>query len=199
LKKRNKELKPKVIIIIGPPAAGKYTIGKMLSEKCNYRFLHEHQMLDIASSLFDENPIERTTYYFKLRMDVFSDFIKYNMTNHSIVTTFVHLFDNDYYKNFITSFLNMFHKKNYEVYVIELTASYEVRIKRNTNEDRLKAKPSKQNTEKSMKRINAIEEKTRTNSIESDILFMNYHHAIISTELLSHNEVVDKIIGLSAF
>ncbi|MDR1346317.1 MAG: AAA family ATPase [Bacteroidales bacterium] len=186
----------KIIILIGPPAAGKYTIGKILSEKCNYRFLHEHQLLDIASALFNENPIERTTYYFKLRLDIFSDFIKYNTANQSIVTTFVHLFDHDYYSHFMTSFLNMFQKNNYDVYVIELKASYEERIKRNTNEDRLKAKPSKQDIEASIKKINTIEEKSRTNSIEGDILFVNYHHAIINTELLSHNEVVDKIIDL---
>lgn len=58
-------MKPKAVIIIGPPAVGKYTIGKMLSKECNYRFLHEHQIVDIASALF-ENPAERTTYYFKL-------------------------------------------------------------------------------------------------------------------------------------
>ena len=195
MRKRNKELKSKAIIIIGPPAAGKYTIGKLLSKECNYRFLHEHQMLDIASALFDGNPSEITTYYFKLRWDIFSDFVKYNTTNQSIVTTFVHLFDNDYYNNFITSFFNMFQKNNYDIYVIELTASYEERIKRNTNEDRLKAKPSKQNIEKSAKRMTDIEQKSRTNSNEGDTLFLNYHHTVISTELLSDNEVVNEIMG----
>jgi cytidylate kinase len=187
-------MKPKAIIIIGPPAVGKYTIGKMLSTACNYRFLHEHQIVDIASALFDENSTERTTYYFKLRLDIFSDFIKYNTTNRSIVTTFVHLFDNDYYNNFITSFLAMFQKNNYEVYIIELTASYEERIKRNTNEDRLQANPSKRNIENSTKKMNAVEGKHRTNSVESDTLFANYHHTIISTELLSQEEVVQEMI-----
>ncbi len=188
-------MKPKVIIIIGPPAVGKYTIGNMLSKKCNYRFLHEHQILDIASALFGESSMERTTYYFKLRLDIFYDFIKYNKTNQSIVTTFVHLFDYDYYNNFIISFLNIFKKNNYDIYVVELSASYQERIKRNTNEDRLKAKPSKQNLEASIKKLNTIEEESRTNSIESDTLFIDYHHSIIDTEFLSQNEIVDKIIS----
>ena len=131
-------------------------------------------------------------------MDVFSDFIKYNTTNQSIVTTFVHLFNHDYYNNFITSFLNIFQKNNYDVYVIELVASYEERIKRNTNEDRLKAKPSKQNIERSVKNLNDIEEKSRANSVESDTLFTNCHHTIINTELLSYNEVVNKIIKITS-
>jgi len=188
-------MNPKVIIIIGPPAAGKYTVGKILSEKCHYRFLHEHQIVDISSALFNEGLAERTTYYFKLRLDIFSDFIKYNTTNQSIITTFVHIFDNDYYNNFIASFLNMFQKNNYDVYVIELEASYEERSKRNTNEDRLKAKPAKQNIEASVKKMNAIEQ-TRTNSMAGDALFVHYHHTKINTELLSQNEVVDKIIEL---
>ena len=191
-------MNPKAIIIIGPPAVGKYTIGKMLSEKNNYRFLHEHQISDIASSLFNESSIERTTYYFKLRLDIFSDFIKHNTTNQSIVTTFVLLFDQAYYKNFIATFLTLFQKNNYDVYVIELAASYEERIKRNTNEDRLKAKPSKQDIERSTKRLNDMEEKSRTNSIQSDTLFSNYHHIIINTESLSQQEVVDKIIITSS-
>ena len=187
---------PKAIIIIGPPAVGKYTIGKMLSKTCNYRFLHEHQVLDIASALFGESPIERTTYYFKLKLDIFSDFIKYNTTDQSIITTFVHLFDNDFYNSFLTLFLNIFQNNNYDVYVIELEASYEERIKRNTNDDRLKIKPSKQNIEETVKTMNAIEDKSRTNSIKSDTLFINYHHVIINTELLSQNDVVNKIISL---
>jgi shikimate kinase len=192
--KNKSKLKLKAIIIIGPPAAGKYTIGKMLSKTCNYRFLHEHQVLDIASAFFEENPVGRTTYYFKLKIDIFSDFIKYNTTNYSIVTTFVHLFDNDYYNNFMVSFLEIFQKSDYDVYIIELKASYEERVKRNTNEDRLNAKPSKQNIEKSMKKITAIEEKARTNSIENDTIFDTFHHTIINTELLSHDEIVNKII-----
>ena len=184
-----------MIVIIGPPAVGKYTIGKMLNEKCKYRFLHEHQLLDTATALFDDVCGERITYYFKLRLEVFSDFIKYNTTNQSIITTFVHLFNNDFYNNFITSFLDMFQKKNYDVYVIELEASYEERIKRNTNEDRLKAKPSKQDIEYSTKNINALEEHTRTNSNETDTLFANYHHTKISTELLSQDEIVEKIVS----
>ena len=186
-------MNPKAITIIGPPAVGKYTIGKMLSETCNYRFLHEHQLLDIASALFNENTIEIATYYFKLKLDIFSDFIKYNTAKQSIVTTFVHLFDYDYYNHFLTSFLAMFQKNNYDVYVIELSASYEERTKRNLSEERLKVKPSKQNTEKSIKQMTTIEEKNRTNSIESDTLFADYHHVIIDTESLSREEVVDGI------
>ncbi|MDR2980108.1 MAG: AAA family ATPase [Bacteroidales bacterium] len=189
-------MNPKAIIIIGPPAVGKYTIGKMLSEKCKYRFLHEHQLLDIASALFAENSFERTTYYFKLRLDIFSDFIKYNRANLSIVTTFVHLFDNDYYNNSMKSFLNIFQKSNYDTCVVELTASYEERIKRNINEDRLKAKPTKQNVEESVKRMNAIEKNARANSTENDILLVNHRHEVIDTELLSHDEVVEKIMNL---
>jgi hypothetical protein len=64
------------------------------------------------------------------------------------------------------------------------------------NEDRLKIKPSKQDVEKSIERLNVLEEKTRTNSNECDILFANCHHAIINTELLSRDEAVDKIMGL---
>ncbi len=93
-------------------------------------------------------------------------------------------------------FLNLFQKNNYDVHVIELVASYEERIKRNVNEDRLKAKPSKQNVKLSFKKVNEIEEKGRTNSIRSDVLFVNYHHRIINTELLSHNEVVNKIVEI---
>lgn len=189
-------MNPKAVILIGPPAVGKYSIGKMLSEQCNYRFLHEHQVLDIASALFNENLFERITYYFKLRLNIFSDFIKYNTTNQSIVTTFVHIFDNDYYNHFMRLFLNMFQKNNYDVYVIELEASFKERIRRNTNEDRLKAKPSKQNIESSIEKMNAMEERAKTNSIKGGTLLVDYHHTIISTELLSHNEAVHRIIDL---
>ena len=183
---------PKAIIIIGSPAVGKYTIGKSLSQKCNYHFLHEHQLMDIAAVLFDDDTKEKITYYFKLRLDVFADFIKYN-NGKSIVTTFVHLFNKPYYNAFMASYLQLFCEKNYQPYIIELEASFEERLKRNLNPDRLQAKPSKQNIVHSTEIINRMQAQ-RPNSNFTDTIFNSYPHLNLNTEILSVEAITNHII-----
>jgi shikimate kinase len=38
--------KPKVIILYGAPAVGKYTIGKLLAEKLEIKFIHNHLLIN---------------------------------------------------------------------------------------------------------------------------------------------------------
>ena len=43
----------KVVFLYGPPAAGKHTIGTLLSEKTGLPLFHNHLTVDLATSLFE--------------------------------------------------------------------------------------------------------------------------------------------------
>ncbi|HEY5442147.1 MAG TPA: hypothetical protein VIJ68_01265 [Candidatus Saccharimonadales bacterium] len=44
----------KLIIIYGPPAAGKHTVGQKLSELTGYKFFYNHLTVDVVRALFDD-------------------------------------------------------------------------------------------------------------------------------------------------
>lgn len=48
-----------LIIIYGPEAAGKYTVGKKLAELTGYRFFHNHLTVDVVRVLFDDDDQRR--------------------------------------------------------------------------------------------------------------------------------------------
>src|SRR5579884_2699466 len=41
-----------VVLLFGRPAAGKFTIGKLLAEELGYRLLHNHAVVDLVAALF---------------------------------------------------------------------------------------------------------------------------------------------------
>lgn len=47
--------KMNLIIIQGIPGVGKYTVAKELSKKTKYKLLHNHTIIDLASSILEKN------------------------------------------------------------------------------------------------------------------------------------------------
>lgn len=68
----------------------------------------------------------------------------------------------------------MFEKKGADVYYVELVASQEIRLQRNSTENRLKNKPSKRNLDFARKDLLDTDEKYRTESYDGEITFPNY-------------------------
>ena len=68
----------------------------------------------------------------------------------------------------------IFRKNGAEVYYVELVAHQEIRLKRNSTENRLKHKQSKRDLERSNKRILADDSTYRCVSLEGEIPFDNY-------------------------
>lgn len=44
---------PDIVMLVGRPGVGKYTVGRRLAAATGYRLLHNHAVVDLASSLFD--------------------------------------------------------------------------------------------------------------------------------------------------
>jgi hypothetical protein len=61
----------KLVIIYGPTAAGKYTVGHQLAELTGYKLFHNHLTVDVVRPLFgDGHDPRRTELLDTLRLDV---------------------------------------------------------------------------------------------------------------------------------
>lgn len=49
----------KLIIIFGPHAVGKMTVGQELSKTTNLKLFHNHMTIDIVNDLFESMPKEK--------------------------------------------------------------------------------------------------------------------------------------------
>lgn len=66
----------KLIIIYGPPAAGKLTVAKELSKLTGYKVLHNHLAIDFVQSVFKINKGNFWDYVNKIRLDMIKIIVK---------------------------------------------------------------------------------------------------------------------------
>src|SRR5699024_4945037 len=135
----------KIILIFGPQAVGKMTIGEKVGTAFNLPLLHNHVTLDAIWPYIGWN---KDTFRLsdQIRMEIF-EHIAEDDSHPGIVFTFVWAFDMQEDWDYINTVKNIFNKDSHDIYFVVLSADLDERIRRNTTEYRLKKKPSKRNVE----------------------------------------------------
>ncbi|HYH36385.1 MAG TPA: AAA family ATPase [Candidatus Saccharimonadales bacterium] len=80
----------KLIVIHGPPAAGKHTIGQELAGATGYKFFHNHLTVDVVRSLFDDEDERRLNLLLRLRVDTIAE-----AAHHDLDTIFTMAYSDD--------------------------------------------------------------------------------------------------------
>ena len=179
-----------LIVIIGPQAVGKMTIGEKLKEKIGYTLMTNHDSIEIAIKIFSSNKDAKLKLKSKIREDVFNICLENNI---SIIFTFVVDFNTNEDILYLNELKNKFEKTGGHFYLIELEADLQTRLDRNKTPHRLECKPSKKNIEWSDKELIESMNIYRMNSIKDEIKFENYIK--INNTNLSPNAVCDIIIN----
>ena len=179
-----------LVVIIGPQAVGKMTIGEKLKEKIGYTLMTNHDSIEIAIKIFSSNKDAKLKLKSKIREDVFNICLENNI---SIIFTFVVDFNTNEDILYLNELKNKFEKTGGHFYLIELEADLQTRLERNKTPHRLECKPSKKNIEWSDKELIESMNIYRMNSIKDEIKFENYIK--INNTNLSPNAVCDIIIN----
>lgn len=179
----------KFVMIIGPQAVGKMTVGQELAKITGLKLFHNHMTIDLVSNFFSYGSEQGKKLVHSFRMQIFEEVAKSNLEG--LIFTYVWAFnmreDEEYYKK-VTE---IFRKENAEIYLIELEAELEERIKRNETENRLLNKPTKRNIEWSKNNLLKDVDKYRLNSLSGEIKEKNYLR--IDNTNLSAEEVAKMI------
>ena len=163
---------PNFIMICGPQAVGKMTVGQELEKITGYKLLYNHMTIEITRKIFDYDQEVLKRVNTLIRNEIFEEFSK--SKEKGIIFTCCFDFGNEledelnYYKKWTDLYDNN--------YVVELEADLEERLKRNKTENRLKHKESKRDIEMSEKRLLTAEQKHKLNSEpgQGEMLFENY-------------------------
>lgn len=175
----------KLVIIIGPHAVGKMTVGQELAELTGLKLLHNHMTIEFVSQFFDvftSSEGKRLNSLFK--NEILNAIAQSDLTG--LIFTCMVDFDVPSSYEGMLSVAKLFESYNSEIYVAELYADFSVRIERNKTENRLLHKPTKRDVLKSEEVFRDIEANHRLNSLNGEIPFKNYVR--IDNTNLSPNE-----------
>ena len=179
----------KLIIIFGPHAVGKMTVGHELEKITGLKIFHNHMTIDLVSPFFSYKTDAGKRLVKLFRQEIFKEVTKSNLEG--IIFTFIWAFDQKADWDYVDEISDIFKSKGEEVYLVELEADLDERIDRNKSPHRLIHKPSKRNLEESESELKKSVEIFRLNSHEGEIKEKNYIK-INNTNLAP--EVVAKMI-----
>ena len=165
-------MKPKLIVIFGPQAVGKMTVGHELEKITDLKLFHNHMTIDIVLPFFDYGSPVSIKLVKKLREDVLKAVAKSEIPG--IIFTFIWDFNSPKDTNYVKKITEIFESKGANVYLVELEANLDERLRRNITPHRLEHKPSKRNIEKSEKDLRESMTKFRMNSNSGEITYKNY-------------------------
>ena len=178
----HKALMPNLVVIFGPPAAGKAAIGHELAGLTGYRFFHNHLTADPAAALFGWGGEK-----FGRTVDAIRDVLFREAASDSsisgVIFTFVWGIDFPDDTALMRKVSALFTEGGGQVFFVELLASLETRISREGTEFRIGLKPAQRDVEAARARQVELEGKYVFNT--DGRLPLSYPHLVVDTETLS--------------
>lgn len=164
------------------------TVGQELSRATGYKFMHNHQTIDLLLPLFDFGTPSFQRLLFEFRMSIFEEVAASELTGFifSSVSYFDSIIDHAKTECLIAPFV----RRGGRVLFVELAASLETRLERNKTEHRQHHKIAKRDSDLA-ETLLRNGERHRTNS-DGDFSYA-YPHLKIVNETLSPQEVAARI------
>lgn len=179
----------KFVMIIGPQAVGKMTVGQELSKITGLKLFHNHMTIEIVRLIFDYDKTAYRKMNRLLRDEIFKEFS--NSKEKGMIFTYCFDFGDNFKeeKEITNKWFSLFE----QTYVIELETTLEERLRRNKTENRLEHKVSKRDLEWSEKDLLKSVTKHKFNSDPGvgEKIFNNYLR--IDNTNLSAEEVAKMI------
>ena len=171
-----------LVIIIGPHAVGKMTVGQELEKTTGLKLFHNHTSIELARKLFGFSDPEYKILNQTIRETVFNLFAKGDFKG--LIFTYMCDFDVQSEFDYLNNIITLFKNNGATCHVVELCADFDERIERNKSENRLYHKESKRDIEFSEAEMHRTSEKHRLNSYDGEKLPFESYIKINNTNLL---------------
>lgn len=181
-KEERKIMQKTLVIIIGPHAVGKMTVGQELAKITGLRLFHNHMSIELARKLFAPNEVEEFRELNRtIRQKVFELFAAGNLPG--LIFTYMCAFDCQSDLDYITGLVETFKSNGAKCCVVELCADFDVRLIRNKSENRLLHKESKRDLDWSEAEMRETSEKFRLNSYDGEKLPLENYMKLNNTNI----------------
>lgn len=162
----------KLVLLFGPQAVGKMTVGQELAKITELKLFHNHMTIDLVSNFFDYSTKRGQGLVNSFRQQIFEEVAKSDLEG--LIFTFVWRFDKELDWDYVENVVGIFEAEGAEVYHVELEADLEERLERNVTPNRLEHKPFKRNLEWSRNDVITTAENYRLNSRPGELQVGNY-------------------------
>ena len=162
----------KLMLIFGPQAVGKMTVGEEVAARTGMRLFHNHMTIELVSHFFSYGTETGKRLVHSFREQIFDAVAQSDLEG--LIFTYLWAFDMQGDWDAIERVVKKFRGRGADIYYVELEATLDERLRRNRTEHRLQEKPTKRNVEWSEKDLLKTAEKHRLNSLPGEIPFENY-------------------------
>lgn len=162
----------KFVLIFGPQAVGKMTVGQELAKITGLKLFHNHMTIEMVTPIFDFGTKEGQRLVSLFRKEIFEAAAKSDLEG--LIFTYVWAFNHPSDWNYVNEVCEIFVSRGGTVYFVELEADLNERLERNKSPHRLEHKPTKRNIEWSENNLKKSLEKYRLNSLEGEITKEEY-------------------------
>ena len=183
------------VIIFGPPAVGKMTVGYELAKLTGFRLFHNHMTIELVLNFFSFGQPQFQRLVGEFRRRIFEEVAASDLPG--LIFTYVWALDLPSDKAFIDEICNIFRERGGEIYLVELEAEQSERLLRNESEFRLLQKPSKRQVEESRLRLLEGDQNHTFNSTGEFLMEENY--VKVNNTNLSAAETARKIVDTFGF
>ena len=170
-----------LIIITGPHAVGKMTVGQELAKITGLRLFHNHMSIELSLKLFDFGTPAYRALNETIRKTVFEQFAMGDLPG--LIFTYMMDFDLQSEFDYLQGVIDLFRENGADCHVVELCADFDVRLARNKSENRLAQKESKRDVARSEAEMRHTSARHRLNSREGEILPFESYIKIDNTNL----------------
>ncbi len=147
-----------LLLVTGPPAVGKMTVGRALCARSDFRLFHNHHTIEPLIEVFGHGTPAFDVLNEEFRRRVVEEAAR---SGTRLVFTFVWAVDLEEDAAIVRALVRPYLDAGLPVSVLELTADLDTRLARNTGADRVAAKPSKADLVWSDAHVREIEQRWR--------------------------------------
>jgi hypothetical protein len=183
-----------LLLILGPPAVGKMTVGRAVAARSSYRLFHNHHSIEMLLDVFDYGSPPFVTLNSEVRRRVIEEAAA---AGTDLVFTFVYDMDLEAESAWLERLVAPYGD---DVAVVELVADLDTRLARNRTEHRLAEKKSKRDVEWSDNNVRELEAGYRMTSVAGrdapgERLLARWPHLVIDNTDLSPDETAERILA----
>ena len=181
----------KLIVIFGPPAVGKMTVGYELARLTELKLFHNHMAIDLVTNFFNWGT-PGFALVGEIRKRIFEEVAANNLPG--LIFTFTWNLGDPKDKEYVDGLTKIFRDKGAEIYFVELEASLKTRLKRNTTEFRLSQKPPKRDLQQSERLMCKHEKELKMNS-NSDFYYRENYLKIVNDSVSAESaamQIIDR-------
>ncbi len=184
----------RLVVIFGPAAVGKMTVGLELQRLTGLRLFHNHMAVDLALRFFPFGTSRFSRLVSTVRTRVFEEVAASDLPG--LIFTYVWALDDPGDKASVDRLVRIFAERRASISYVELAATQKERLRRNVTPLRLAEKHPKRDVEHSCALLLEHDAKYQLNS-NGDFFYPDQHIKIETTHL-DPTQVAEQIIAAFA-